>query len=56
MNEHSGPCLYSTRHRWDGVRATTWIDCGPVVGDVPACDECAAMYARNQEELSKRGM
>jgi hypothetical protein len=39
-------CEYSTRDRWDGIRAVKLIDCGPIVGMVAACQRCADMYER----------
>ena|SRR5215471_378077 len=39
------PCRYSARHQAEGIPATRVIDCGPV-GWVPACEACAAFYAR----------
>jgi hypothetical protein len=54
MNEDSQAeqrtCAYSAAHMWAGVPATQVINCGPVVGDVACCDECAALY----ERLSRR--
>lgn len=40
-------CVYSARHKADGVKATQVLDCGPV-GKVDACDACADFYARNK--------
>jgi hypothetical protein len=39
-------CGYSAAHAARGIGATQIINCGPVVGDVPACDKCADFYRR----------
>jgi hypothetical protein len=39
------PCKYSARHAMNGVAAVTIINCGPVVGMIPACRKCADFYA-----------
>ena len=39
-------CRHSARHQSEGVPAVTTIDCGAVVGVVPACQECADLFAR----------
>lgn len=41
-------CEYSAKHKWQGVPATTVLDCGPVVGKVPACSKCAEFYRKHQ--------
>lgn len=33
-------CEYRARHTIDGIPAVTTIDCGQVLGQVPACQEC----------------
>lgn len=33
-------CEYRTRHTIDGIPAVTTVDCGRVLGLVPACQEC----------------
>lgn len=44
--DDKGSCVYSPRHAMIGVPAVTVIDCGQVVGQVPACQKCADFYAR----------
>lgn len=39
-------CRYSFRHLSEGVPATVVLNCGPVLGSVPACDNCASLYGR----------
>jgi hypothetical protein len=40
------PCGYSAAHTAKGVPATQIIDCGPIVGEIGACDPCADFYER----------
>lgn len=37
---HPSICHYRARHTVDRVPAVTTIDCGPVLGPTPACQEC----------------
>lgn len=42
--DRSAICQYSPQHTMDRVPATATIDCGPIVGTVPACAACAELY------------
>src|SRR5258708_24420923 len=44
VEDRSAICQYSPQHTMDRVPATATIDCGPIVGTVPACAASAELY------------